>query len=61
MEKYQTEIIEITQLLLYKEFSSLLEKLNLEDDKTFSEPLLFAYFNSKKYNSSPKEISSCWV
>lgn len=55
MEKYQTEIIEITQLLLYKEFSSLLEKLNLEDDKTFSEPLLFAYFNSKKHNSFPKE------
>jgi len=36
MEKYQTEIIEITQLLLYKEFSSLLEKLNLEYDKRFS-------------------------
>src|SRR5690606_40863073 len=44
------------QILLYKESPSLLEKLNLEDDKTFSEPLLFAYFNSKKYNPFPKEV-----
>src|SRR5690554_3764517 len=50
------KIINNIQILLYKENLSLLEKLNLEDDKTFSEPLLFAYFNSKKYNSSPKEI-----
>lgn len=49
-------LINTTQLLLYKENTSLLEKLNLEDDKTFSEPLLFAYFNSKKHNSFSKEI-----
>src|SRR5690606_2966453 len=29
--------------------------LILENDRTFSEPLLFAYFNSKKHNSFPKE------
>lgn len=50
------ETLNITQLLLYKENLSLLEKLNLEDDKTFSEPLLFAYFNSKQYNPFPKEV-----
>src|SRR5690606_38334836 len=47
--------ISIIQVILYKENPYLLEKLNLEDDKTFSEPLLFAYFNSKKHNSFPKE------
>lgn len=49
-------LINTTQLLLYKENISFLENLNLEDDKTFSEPLLFAYFNSKKYNPFPKEV-----
>src|SRR5690554_619502 len=44
------------KLLLYKENLSLLEKLNFEDVKTFSEPLLFAYFNSKQYSSFPKEV-----
>src|SRR5690554_6194632 len=50
------KILENIQLLLYKEIPSLLEKLNFEDDKTFSEPLLLAYFNSKKYNPFPKEV-----
>ena len=49
-------MIEIIKTLLYKENPSLLEKLNFEDDKTFSEPLLLAYFNSKKYNPFPKEV-----
>lgn len=50
------KIIENIQILFYKENSSLLKNLNLDDTKTFSEPLLCAYFNSKKYNSFPKEI-----
>ncbi|MEZ4786458.1 MAG: hypothetical protein R2790_00870 [Flavobacterium haoranii] len=28
----------------------MLEKINFEDDNVFQEPLLFAYFNSKKDN-----------
>ena len=51
-----TKIIENIQLLLYKENPTLLEKLNFEDDKTFSEPLLFAYFNSKKQGDFSKKV-----
>ncbi len=47
---------EIIQLLLYKEDSTLLEKIDFENDNIFLEPLLFTYFNSKKYNSFPKEV-----
>ena len=43
-------LIETIQLLLYKENPTLLEKVNFEDDNVFLEPLLFAYFNSKKDN-----------
>lgn len=50
------KIIENIQILLYKENPLLLEKLNFEDEKIFSEPLLFAYFNSKKQNSFSQEI-----
>ena len=50
MEKYQTEIIDTIKLLIYKENSSLLEKVDFEDDNIFLEPLLFAYFNRKKDN-----------
>lgn len=41
-------LIETIQLLLYKEEVSILENLDIEDDTVFLEPLLFAYFNSKK-------------
>jgi len=51
-----TGITENIQILLYKENPTLLEKLNFEDDKTFSEPLLFAYFNNKKHSAFPKEV-----
>lgn len=51
-----TKITENLQILLYKETPTLLEKLNFEEDKTFSEPLLFAYFNSKKYSAFPIEV-----
>ena len=51
-----TNITENLQILLYKENQSLLEKINFEDDKIFSDPLLFAYFNSKKYNTFSKEL-----
>lgn len=45
-----TELINSIKLLLYKENPSILEKINFEDDTIFLEPLLFAYFNSKKDN-----------
>lgn len=37
-----SSIIDTTTILLYKESLSLLEKLNFENDKTFSEPPLNA-------------------
>lgn len=48
--------LENIQILLYKENSALLEKLNFENDNTFLEPLIFAYFNSKQYNPLPKGV-----
>lgn len=50
------KILENIQLLLYKENLSLLEKLNFENENTFSEPLLMAYFNSLKQGDFPKEV-----
>jgi hypothetical protein len=44
------KIIETMQLLLYKESRALLEKIDLENEKVFLDPLLFAYFNSKNDN-----------
>ena len=45
-----TEFINTIKLLIYKEKPSLLEKVDFEDDNIFLDPLLFAYFNSKKDN-----------
>lgn len=44
------------KLLLYKNYLPVLEKLDINNEDTFLEPLLFAYFNSKKNNLFPKEI-----
>jgi hypothetical protein len=43
-------MINSIKLLIYKENPSIFEKLNFDDDAIFLEPLLFAYFNSKKEN-----------
>jgi hypothetical protein len=52
----QTEIINTIKLLIYKETPSLLEKVDFDDDDVFLEPLLFAYFNSKKENLFPTTV-----
>lgn len=39
------------KVIIYNHNQSLFELLNFEDDRTFTEPMLFAYFNSK---ASPK-------
>jgi hypothetical protein len=44
------------QLLLYKESPSLLEKTDFDEANVFLEPLLFAYFNSKKDNLFSKTM-----
>jgi len=44
------KLIETIQLLVYKETPLLLEKIDFDDDASFLEPLLFAYFNNKKDN-----------
>jgi len=41
-------ISDTIKILIFKESPSLLEKINFEDDNTYLEPLLFAYFNSKE-------------
>ena len=50
------KLIETLQLLLYKENPAIFEKINLEDESIFLEPLLFAYFNSKKDNSFSQDL-----
>ena len=49
-------LLETIQLLLYKEKPTLLNKVNFDDDNIFLEPLLFAYFNSKKDNLFSKDL-----
>ncbi len=44
------EILNSIKILVYKEDQSLSKLLDFEDDDIFFEPLLFAYFNSKKLN-----------
>jgi hypothetical protein len=47
-ESSKEKIIETIKILIYKEAPYLIEKINLEDQDTFLEPLLFAYFNRKE-------------
>ena len=49
-------LVDTIKILIYKEASILLEKLNFKDDNTFLEPLLFIYFNSKKDDLFPKQM-----
>lgn len=56
MENYKINIVETIKLLTYKENPSSLEKIDFEDDNVFLEPLLFAYFNSKKDNLFYREM-----
>ena len=41
----QHELADVVRILIYKEDSSILTKVNLDDDQVFLEPLLMAYFN----------------
>jgi hypothetical protein len=50
------EYINTIKFLIYKESPLLLEKVNFEDDSIFLEPLLFAYFNSKKDSLFSNEL-----
>ena len=56
METKKTEITNTIKLLIYKENPTLVEKVDFEDDNIFLEPLLFAYFNSKKDNLFAPEM-----
>lgn len=49
-------IISNIQVLMYKESISIIESLDLNKYDTFLEPLLFTYFNSKKYKVYSKKI-----
>lgn len=54
-KKNADDIINIMKILLYKEDPQILEKVDFDNDSIFLDPLLFAYFNSKKKNGFPKE------
>src|SRR5690554_3958366 len=49
------DLFDVIKTLFYQKESYLISFLSI-DDKVFSEPLLFAYFNSKQYSFYPKEI-----
>lgn len=51
-------IIEIIKILIYKEESALLEKVDFNNDSVFLNPLLFAYFNNKKNECFSKNMLS---
>lgn len=51
-----TGITDTIKVLIYKENPTLLEKLDFEDEGTFMEPLLFAYFNGKNKNDFSAEM-----
>jgi hypothetical protein len=53
--KNKSEIIDTIKLLVFKESQNSIKKLSIEDNMIFLEPLLFSYFNNKKYNLFPKE------
>lgn len=50
------EIINTIKVLCYKENPFLFEKIGFENENAFLEPLLFAYFNSKKDNLFTNDI-----
>ena len=56
MVNKKNEILDTIKILIYKENSALLEKIDFEDDTIFLDPLLFAYFNSKKENLFTKDM-----
>ena len=49
-------LLETIKILVYKENPSLIEKIDFDNDNIFLEPLLFAYFNSKKDNLFTTQI-----
>lgn len=46
------KIAETIRLLIYKQHPKLIETLDLNDEPTFLEPLIFSYFNQPNQNSS---------
>lgn len=50
------EIIDTIKLLIYKQNPDLFNNLHFDDDNTFSDPLLFAYFNSHKSKVLSNEL-----
>jgi hypothetical protein len=51
-----TSITNTIKLLIYKENTTLLEKVDFDDDTVFLEPLLFTFFNYKNVNSLPNQL-----
>ena len=49
------KIKETLKLLVFKEQSNLVEKIGMDNDYAYLEPLIFSYFNLSKFNKLPKE------
>ena len=56
MNPIQDELINTVKYFIYNENPQLFEKVDFDNDNIFLDPLLFAYFNSKKYNLFPTEM-----
>jgi hypothetical protein len=50
------ELINVIKILIYKENKIVFEKIDFDDENVFLEPLLFAYFNSKREGLFNKDI-----
>ena len=50
------EFVNTIKLLLYKNSSKILEKIDFDNEDIYLNSILFSYFNSKKDNLFPKDI-----
>ena len=50
------ELINVIKIFIYKENKIVFEKIDFDDENVFLEPLLFAYFNSKREGLFNKDI-----
>jgi hypothetical protein len=47
LEQANLKTVECVKILLYKNDDMVFEKVNFDDDKTYQDPLFYAYFNNK--------------
>lgn len=55
MKAEKDYFINLIKILIYKHDKAILEKIDFDDENIYLDPLIFSYFNCKKYNFIPKE------